>query len=231
MDSMAVSIHFKNFDFTVVSIYRHPHGPLAPGEYDALFNFCGAFSHVILLGDFNSHHQTWGCPRTDKEGETLLTSALKASYTCLNDGSPTFLTGSSQTGSAIDLTFVSLAMLGLCEWTVLDDAYLSDHFPTAISFNSLAIGRKFFSHKLKHSKTADEQFVTNLHSSLGSLRDLVIDPELSPVQKYDGFVEHLLKQYPSSKAKKGLIRRATIRRDRTSQPAPWWSDACQEAVD
>jgi len=96
LDSQAISIHFGNYDLTIISIYRYPRGSLSPKEYNALFAFCHSFTNVILLGDFNAHHIEWGSERSDSEGGLLLSAAVEASFTCINSGSPTFLTRPGQ---------------------------------------------------------------------------------------------------------------------------------------
>jgi len=55
LDSQTISVHFDNFDLTIISIYRYPRGSLTSEEYDALFAFCLSFTNVILVGDFNAH--------------------------------------------------------------------------------------------------------------------------------------------------------------------------------
>jgi len=152
LDSQAISVHFENFDLTIISIYRYLRGSLTSEEYGALFAFCLSFTNVILLGDFNAHHREWGCEHSDNEGELLLSSAIEASITYINNGSPTFLTRPGQRISAIDLTFISSSVIGLCDWAVLDDTFLSDHYPTTTLFNRAPTRKSFFSHKIRHSK-------------------------------------------------------------------------------
>lgn len=78
LECMAVTVHFESFDLTIVSVYRHPPGPLSGQEYDSLFAFCDSSSHAILLGDFNAHHREWGCDRSDGESRTLFYPRLWA---------------------------------------------------------------------------------------------------------------------------------------------------------
>jgi len=232
--TQAISIHFTNYDLTIISIYRYPGGSLSLEEYDALFSYCRSFPNAILLGDFNAHHTEWGCERTDGEG-VLLFSSSEASFTCINDGSPTFLTRPGQRPSAIDLAFISSSIIGLCKWAILEDTYLSDlHFPTSILFNRSPIRRKFFSHRVKHSKSLDERFAENLNSLLDSLREILRDFNLSTDQRYFHFADHLLRQWPpcpeKSRSSEGCSSQRRGGGKRFSPPAPWWNEECQQAV-
>jgi len=85
LDSQAIIIHFENFDLFIVSIYRNLNGSLSLEEYNSLFAFCQSFTNVILVDDFNAHHNEWGNERTDNEGETLLFAATEATFSCIND--------------------------------------------------------------------------------------------------------------------------------------------------
>lgn len=149
LECIAITVHYECFDLTIVYIYRHSQESFSVQEYDSLFAFCNSFSRAILLGDFNAHHRERGCDRSKREGVILLTSALDSSFTCINDGSPTFLTCPNQAKLAIDLTFVSPPIIDLCEWSRLEDTYLSDLYPLEIKFNHFLRRREFFSHKIK----------------------------------------------------------------------------------
>jgi len=143
LDSIAASIHLDSHDLTIISIYRHPGGPLSCFEYDSLFAFCRSFPYAILVGDFNAHHLEWGSERTDSEGETIISSAIDASFTCINNGMPTFLTRSNQLTSAIDLAFISPSIISLCEWNVLDDTFLVTIFLLLFLLTVLYGGKNF----------------------------------------------------------------------------------------
>lgn len=112
----------------------------------------------------------------------------------------------------------------------LDDTFLSDHYLIATLFNRTPPRKSFFSHKIRHSKLLDEQFIKNFLSSLVSLEESLKAPSLNPNQKYFCFTEHLVQQWPPNSEKPRPPGRPPGR-GRFSPPAPWWSGACQEAVD
>jgi len=231
LDTQAIIIHFENLELSIISIYRNPNGSLSREDYNSLFAFCQSFSNAILVGDFNAHHNEWGSERTDNEGENLLSAATEATFSCINDGSPTFLTRPGQRISAIDLAFISPSIIGLCESITLSDTFFSDHFPVVTLFKRAPLRKKFFSHKFKHSKTLDELFLKNLFSSFGSLKEALSDQSLNPNQKYLTFSEHILQQWPSYSGEARPPKRRPRRRGgEFSPPAPWRNDTCQEAV-
>lgn len=60
---------------------------------------------LVICGDFDAHHSSWGCNNDDFKGRELLESFTDCQLTNLNDGSSTLFTANN-TKSAIDLTFV-----------------------------------------------------------------------------------------------------------------------------
>lgn len=81
--------------------------------------------NVILVGDFNSHHVSWGF-RTDTCGRRLCDWTLSNHFSCLNSGVHTFVRGQSR--SALDLTFVS-SSISITSWNTVDSGTNSDHLP------------------------------------------------------------------------------------------------------
>lgn len=195
-ESMGVIIHLNDFDLAIISIYRHPTESLSLLEYSSLFNFCNSYTNSILLGDFNAHHIEWGCTRSCREGTSLLAASLENSFTCINEGLPSFLTRPGQRTSAIDLAFVSPPLLYISEWKVLSDNYLSDHFSIDISLNLIIPKRIFFTHKIKLNKLEKEEFIDKLSSCLTTLNETISNVDLTPINKYDIFIDHLKHQLP-----------------------------------
>lgn len=136
--------------------------------------------------------------------------------------------------SAIDLAFASPSVVDFCQWSVLDDTHLSDHFPIMISFNFLPKKIKFFNNKIKLTKNEKDQYFFNLSSNLEVLNNNVDVPSLNAVQKYHIFTHHLEEHLPPRSAPrltKTSSRSSKVARERFSLPALWWNDSCQCAVD
>lgn len=89
----------------------------------------------ILVGDFNAHHELWGSTHTDARGRIIEHFYLQNEHLILlNENSPAYLSMSTGTFSAIDLSFCSRSLARSLEWEVIQDCLASDHFPIQIQF-------------------------------------------------------------------------------------------------
>ncbi|XP_064469746.1 uncharacterized protein LOC135384474 [Ornithodoros turicata] len=92
---------------TIVNVYC-PAGFQSPS---ILHNVLVNASHQFLVvGDFNSHHTTWGL-KTDACGRELWNWICLRNLSLANDGSPTFLRGTTR--SVLDLTLCSPSQTSL----------------------------------------------------------------------------------------------------------------------
>lgn len=122
-----VSIYIPNRDF-IKSLH-------IKRELDKLFMELP--SPVLILGDFNAHHQSWGSNTSDSRGNALCDTFMKHNVIPLNDGEPTRIDSTTGNTSAIDLAVTSWETSSRFHWSVLDDSYGSDHFPIRISTSEL----------------------------------------------------------------------------------------------
>ena len=83
----------------------------------------------IIMGDFNSHSNIWGCRDKDQKGRIIedvinrnnLPLYNNKTYTCLHPGTGTY--------SPIDVTLADASIFLDYSWKVHDDTCGSDHFP------------------------------------------------------------------------------------------------------
>ena len=75
---------------------------------------------VMVMGDFNAHHENWGNRKTDARGRVILEMAAKLGTIIINE--------EQQTGTAIDLTIVSPELTPGLQWEVIENPFSSDHF-------------------------------------------------------------------------------------------------------
>lgn len=86
---------------------------------------------VVLLGDVNGHHHTWGSPTNNARGSILAEVAEVCDLTTMNDGSHTFTRG--QQNTAIDVSMVSSSLASRIRWKTADEPMGSDHYPILIN--------------------------------------------------------------------------------------------------
>lgn len=92
---------------------------------------------LILGGDVNAHHASWGCKSTDKRGEILADFILEENLVLLNQGSkPTFEPENGK-GKIIDLTLATPGIGNkIFGWKVVDKDSFSDHKLIQFSLNT-----------------------------------------------------------------------------------------------
>lgn len=96
--------------------------------------FCSLKSPVLIMGDFNCHHQTWGCGVNKSDGVRLLQILDDNNLCVLNTGTPTRRTKPNELPSAVDLSICSPSLALSLTWSVFSASTLgSDHFPLVIA--------------------------------------------------------------------------------------------------
>lgn len=240
-EAMGIKIPSSLNDILIIFIYRHPtHSD--PLLWEALFNSLPPSSQIIITGDFNAHHTSWGCNRSDSVGNSLFNSSQDFSLFPINDGTPTLIFFFSCSSSVIDLTFVFSNLIPYCSWNPLDDSLGSDHIPSIISVSYSIKSRSFFSHRLHTSKIKRKLLFATLSLSLPSLRSRLESENSSPTEKYNTFCNFLkdivISLLPDCKTVKNnpCNKTRTKRKNKyngslTHPPAPWWNESCTEAVD
>jgi len=87
---------------------------------------------VLLLGDFNAHHQQLGSTKRSTRGKMVEDFLFKTNLSLLNSGSPTYLHPAAASFSAIDLSITHPALyLDFC-WQTDSDLHGNDHYPIVI---------------------------------------------------------------------------------------------------
>ncbi|KAG5863974.1 hypothetical protein JTB14_000527 [Gonioctena quinquepunctata] len=103
---------------------------------------------VILMGDLNAHHKSWGGNTNNYNGNMIVDIAEDHHLIIMNDGSPTRLTPPSDNSSPVDLTLASCGITHNIECFVLSDCAKNDDFPTVC-----------------HIKMIDEDPTDNMYNS------------------------------------------------------------------
>ena len=123
----------NNIELTLISVYIKPNTKIKLSTWNKFFSL---FKKPFLIGgDFNAHHEAWGCSESDVYGKTLSESLDLNNFVYLNNGKPTRLNPINGRNSAIDLSLTSPCFQPLVQWNTLNDTYGSDHFPIVIICN------------------------------------------------------------------------------------------------
>lgn len=127
----AVAVRVNNTSF--LSIYiPDPHS----GMIAELFAIISSIPPpIVILGDFNVHHTSWGSHSCDSVSSAFLDLFDNLNLCVLNDGSPTRRVQPSQNPkSAVDLSLCSPSISSRVFWQVIPSSLGSDHFPIKVSF-------------------------------------------------------------------------------------------------
>ena len=87
---------------------------------------------MVIMGDFNAHSGQWGRGNwLDQRGRVMEDILVNQELNCLNDGSPTHISG-----TAIDITVVSPTLALDMHWSALPSVLSSDHYPIVFTITS-----------------------------------------------------------------------------------------------
>ena len=130
----------------VCSIY------LPPGDR---FNMADLISQLpkpfIIMGDFNSHSNVWGCRDTDQKGR-IIDVINRNNILFYNNESHKYLHPGTETYSAIDLTLGDASIFLDYGWKVHDGTCGSDHFPIILENSGPELDDKIPRWNLRRAK-------------------------------------------------------------------------------
>lgn len=137
MECAAINIKAAGRDICVIGVYRRPGANSRPGVWKDLIEKCGGnnTSEVIIAGDFNAHHMTWNCDRTDSNGDKLSDEMEEKGMIIINDRSKSRIGEGVGADSNLDLLFASENIADKFNYRQHEDPWGSDHFPILLSFN------------------------------------------------------------------------------------------------
>lgn len=130
---VCVTVQHGKCKFSVIAAYIPPGARFEEKRLEDLLNNCPP-PH-IMTGDFNAHHPVWGSLHMNTRGRCLADLAAAHHLSVLNDGSPTYLRGTT-CSSCLDVTFVTNTILSSAGWFTDIETHGSDHIPTYIIISS-----------------------------------------------------------------------------------------------
>lgn len=138
--------------------YRTPGFTLTQDQWNQIVNNVDPNKHSMLIGDFNSHNQSWNCIETDKNGEYLSNSIDNSKLFLLNNNSITRIGSNQNSKSNIDLAFVSCYLADKIDLSVGDKTLGSDHYPFYINVYTYKSNYKKETFKFKSVNTDWSKF-------------------------------------------------------------------------
>lgn len=118
LQNICIKLTINNKDLYIFSVYCPPSCNFNKSKLDTLIK--SVPGPLLLAGDFNAHHSSWGCNTDTPRGRDLLDIIDENNLVLLNDGHATTIGSLTWRPSALDLTFVSPLIALQCEWSVLD---------------------------------------------------------------------------------------------------------------
>lgn len=213
------------FDISFISIYiSQPNSSLIS---EILLTVASVPTPIIILGDFNGHHTSWGSSHSNTFGRLLSEMFDEANLCVINDGSITRRVLPSQDPqSVVDLTVCSPSLSFLLSWKTLPLSYGSDHFPIVITMSNCVTPQVNFNPSLKYRLTgvsrADwEYFTSTLDVATKSLIPVNIHNALSA---YSMLVNVIISNadncFPIKKQARTICRVSS----------PWWDSDCTAVI-
>lgn len=206
-----MQINVDKLTLTIVSLYVRPQAKISVQEWSQFFSIFK--TPVFIGGDFNSHHEAWGCVNSNIQGKNLLESI----DVNLNDDSFTRINPFGMHNSAIDLTIVSPIIQSSLEWSTLDDAFGSDHVHIKIVFNfsqKQTLVNRIRSRKWNTTKANWNQYYLESIVQMANLQN----PTYSKyVESLNNLIEATIPQYND--------HGKTKHRGKT-----WWNEECSQIV-
>lgn len=235
LEACGIIIEMNNKELGVIyiSTYKPPGMSILAEEWLEFFEQFDC--RILVLGDLNAHHISWGNNYSCGEGKKLFEAVVDSDLGVLNEGSWTTIPRNGYRRSAIDLSLVSIELVPFCKWRVIDETWGSDHFPVRIDiFGKVSRGRKAFSSKLYNYRTDWKQVKKDWFKSIPVVKEIISDDGIDPVKKYHSFMSIISEEIAGATLNRGQSRDESSNDNRrgnpVNTPAIWWNDRCERAI-
>lgn len=135
--TQVVGVKIVRLDMAIVSVYVAPSITRQELEEDLtkIFESVKKYNKIIIGGDFNGHHFSWGNDFNDFKGKILMEKVDEYNVLILNDGSKTYFPVElNKKSTAIDVSLCSSAIYNDVVWKTLDYNIGSHHVAIEISY-------------------------------------------------------------------------------------------------
>ena len=214
-DICGAEVYIQDLSISIVSIYNPPNNRIHPNELLSLFSISNR--NLIICGDLNGHHITWGNNYNDTLGVSLLNAIEDCNLVILNDGSPTRINYPQQNPTAVDITLATPDICDSIRWKISDDSLGSDHFLIYLTLNEPLEETNVYNTRKWNLKKANWPMY---QSALSDEIEKIPINEVSYTKFVNAINKAALKSIPTLPTFKKNVK----------PPNPWWTETCSELV-
>lgn len=208
----------------IVIVYRAPGFTLAQDHWDEILQNINTKKHAILMGDFNAHHVTWNCSKTDTNGTRLFNAIERSNLILHNTNSLTHFSKSIDKSiskySNLDLIFSTVGISDKINVNVENETWGSDHFPVNVEVNVEKHIYRKKTFNIKSVRTNWDGVYNHLENEFYQLFSYSYDL-LDVREKYELFINIVTKAIESNTPKKKIMNDKKHR-----NPVAWWDVEC-----
>lgn len=179
---------------------------------------------IVILGDFNAQHTSWGSSKSNQWGHEILDLLDIQNLCILNTGIPTRRSAPHEGYSVPDLSISTPNLASSLQWSVLTSSYGSDHFPIQVSLppNLIKQSNNYKSTTVKYNtNNADwDLFQREIERKLNSLPKICTGGDSICSEAFTSAVSEV--------ASKVLSLKHPHKQFMPSPP--WWDADCTKAI-
>lgn len=155
IEIIGIKTKIKNLEYHIFSIYIPPKSQQVTlkkvsESFSKIIENLQKHERIIIGGDFNSHHTSWGSEKIDWFGRTINDLTVESEMVNLNEiflyknkEKASFFNEPRQVKSVIDLTLISPNVLNqICDFEITDENLGSDHMCVKITLNETKLDEK-----------------------------------------------------------------------------------------
>ena len=206
-DTQLLRVEASGIDFLLV--YSPPNTFVTEYEWGILLRQLKG-RHVIL-GDFNSKHQSWGCEVSNRAGIHLTKFISVNEHCVVTDKRPTRIGRPGERVSVIDLSVAPIPLSEKMKAHTLTDCYGSDHLPVVVEMETTI-------------PVAAKTVKTNWNKANWDMyreeTDLRLHADSHP--SYESIVRCITEAVGMAVPKMNYSGK--------QKPSRWWDDECRQAV-
>lgn len=219
LEALAVTVTLPQTKLTVCNIYLPNHRDFSLPNIEKIIQQLPNSS--ILVGDFNSHSETWGSQKTDHRGKIIEELLMQDNLILLNNGEPTRINPSNGRPSSIDLSIANTSLSHKLEWCTLPCAYnSSDHIPIQISI-ILTLDNN---HLVNTPRWSIKKANWNLFTSLIEIKTHSLSTPSSDN------TEAVVREFTDMISETAKLTIGTTKNSSPRPRVPWWNDEIKTSI-